>query len=903
MSDTYGSKYPTGQAVDDALDLAVSAVQPEDVAVPTGGGQADGLMTHEDKAKLDGIETVYAPLASPALTGNPTAPTATQGDSDTSIATTAFVNAEIAADATPIAHVGATGAAHGNVTTSVAGFMIAADKTKLDGIATGATANTGTVTSVGLSLPAEFTVSNSPVTTSGSLTAVKASQAANQVYAAPNGSSGVPTFRSLVADDIPQIAYSSLSEKPVIPSAVYVNVMDHGADPTGDTDSLAAFNSALAAIDSRGGVLFIPNGKYALSDTLVIGNGTATTDSTIQSIRMEGENLSMRGYNTVAPNYRFSDVYGTTITRFGNLNTPLITFNGPIGGCGISNMVLNGAGKAAKILEIWAANNFNLINCRLEAATEIVFDADVHENIVSRPYGVMPGNVYMRVDSCCFDASSTPGSVCMHLSGDVINGGADTFGAFVSNCLFFFNGMYGIGILADFVDSSTFTDLNFIRNPQVDVSFNKTTQTFTYNNKPAVQYQLKEGDIISFGTVTGIAPIADEWYSGTAIGYDNDTTHTYLKPCVPNRWIPNREVGEYYFVKNRNTTNGTFQLAHSYGAAVITNIQNFSTKFGFSDSSTSISFNNSTRVFTLTGTNWKYYINDTGVEYTVATNKTVTLSATPATYYIVISNNTIGTLSSSTTRWDNSNSSTIPIAKIVWNGSTGVVSDYRPYVTNYLISASGSEPDTANALSSNECGSHSVKFETPGTPGNYLLGFPSQLNFYHVNFAGGPPAIDLGMYGYDGNELFDINFYGYMLMDGCSAPTHAGQHTITDTGVLTNFSSGSNFEIVKPSSQLKLRNSKSNVNAGHTFISNTTEPNNPSYPNANFGLLLADALNGVDHNIFQFTPKNILWNKAARGSTDDWVPLVGGTKITSPSADVASLKLAVDAILTRLGAL
>jgi hypothetical protein len=35
----------------------------------------------------------YAPLASPALTGNPTAPTATFGDNDTSIATTAFVQA------------------------------------------------------------------------------------------------------------------------------------------------------------------------------------------------------------------------------------------------------------------------------------------------------------------------------------------------------------------------------------------------------------------------------------------------------------------------------------------------------------------------------------------------------------------------------------------------------------------------------------------------------------------------------------------------------------------------------------------------------------------------------------------------------------------------------------------
>lgn len=35
--------------------------------------------------------TAFAPLASPGLTGNPTAPTPAPGDSDTSIATTAFV--------------------------------------------------------------------------------------------------------------------------------------------------------------------------------------------------------------------------------------------------------------------------------------------------------------------------------------------------------------------------------------------------------------------------------------------------------------------------------------------------------------------------------------------------------------------------------------------------------------------------------------------------------------------------------------------------------------------------------------------------------------------------------------------------------------------------------------------
>lgn len=88
-----------------------------------------------------------ANLASPALTGTPTAPTATAGTSTTQLATTAYVNAEIAADAAPLSHVGAGGAAHANVVAAgAAGFMTGADKTKLDGIAAGAQANT--VTSV-----------------------------------------------------------------------------------------------------------------------------------------------------------------------------------------------------------------------------------------------------------------------------------------------------------------------------------------------------------------------------------------------------------------------------------------------------------------------------------------------------------------------------------------------------------------------------------------------------------------------------------------------------------------------------------------------------------------------------------------------------------------------------------
>lgn len=52
---------------------------------------------------VDAQDALKAPLASPALTGNPTAPTPTAGDNDTSIATTAFVSTAITNGAIPTA--------------------------------------------------------------------------------------------------------------------------------------------------------------------------------------------------------------------------------------------------------------------------------------------------------------------------------------------------------------------------------------------------------------------------------------------------------------------------------------------------------------------------------------------------------------------------------------------------------------------------------------------------------------------------------------------------------------------------------------------------------------------------------------------------------------------------------
>lgn len=69
----------------------------------------------------------------------------------------------------------------------------------------GSVPGTGTVTSVGLSLPTEFDVSGSPVTDVGTLTATWADETANYIFAAPNGSAGTPSFRAMAVGDVPTL--------------------------------------------------------------------------------------------------------------------------------------------------------------------------------------------------------------------------------------------------------------------------------------------------------------------------------------------------------------------------------------------------------------------------------------------------------------------------------------------------------------------------------------------------------------------------------------------------------------------------------------------------------------------------------------------------------------------------
>lgn len=131
----------------------------------------------------------------------------------------------------------------------------------------------GTVTSVGLSLPNIFTISGSPVTTSGTLSATLANQAANQIFAGPSsGGAAAPSFRGLVITDIPDI--SSIYATKAYADGLVVGLLDD----RGNFD--ASSNTFPAAGGSGSGGAVLKGDLWTISVAGTLG-GTAVTPGDI----------------------------------------------------------------------------------------------------------------------------------------------------------------------------------------------------------------------------------------------------------------------------------------------------------------------------------------------------------------------------------------------------------------------------------------------------------------------------------------------------------------------------------------------------------------------------------------------------------------------------------------------
>lgn len=200
------------------------------------------------KNEVDALKTQKAPLASPNFSGNPTAPTPSIGADSSTLANTAWVNQRVRTLAAPIAHVGAGGAAHAAATSSTAGFMSASDKQKLDGIASGAQANT--VTSV------------AGRTGAVTLSVADIANAASEAWARANTVESINGKRGTIG----RLTVSDIEGVAALAGAVFSGVVEFKYDAKGKTwqttDDSPSFattawvRSAMADIATRAGLLY-----------------------------------------------------------------------------------------------------------------------------------------------------------------------------------------------------------------------------------------------------------------------------------------------------------------------------------------------------------------------------------------------------------------------------------------------------------------------------------------------------------------------------------------------------------------------------------------------------------------------------------------------------------------------
>jgi hypothetical protein len=143
-------------------------------------------------------------------------------------------------------------------------------------------ATAGTVTSVGLSMPAGYQVYGSPVTGTGVISVLYQTQPPNTVFAAPVSGTGYPSFRSLVNADLPagQIsaslsAVASMTAVALVQAFPYINIQDqkpsgtHGGTFTSgawqrrDLNTIAADTAGLVTLASN--QFTLPSGIYRIS--------------------------------------------------------------------------------------------------------------------------------------------------------------------------------------------------------------------------------------------------------------------------------------------------------------------------------------------------------------------------------------------------------------------------------------------------------------------------------------------------------------------------------------------------------------------------------------------------------------------------------------------------------------
>ncbi len=225
-----------------------------------------------------------------------------------------------------------------------------------------------------------------------------------------------------------------------------------GAHHDGITDDSGVLNQDIATLGAQGGgtVCLTPGETYAISNTVVLGNGTQTANSTVNGVMLVG-------CNSGGPSYANPSINSASLKWTGTSGGTMVEFLGPSFANGIRGVYLNANGLAATAIKNIQDSNAHFEDLLIESWTGT---AIVQTTQCPSFTGVGAGwNTWVNVQ-----VLAPVGSTANGMSFDGCTGSnSDTTQSTYTNMLIGYSGGPGTwGLYFGFADNNVFSDFGVL---------------------------------------------------------------------------------------------------------------------------------------------------------------------------------------------------------------------------------------------------------------------------------------------------------------------------------------------------------------------------------------------------------------------------------------------------------